>query len=194
MSQQKDYAGEYYLKGVMETAAGIKLNEDSTFEFFYSYGAADRQGSGSWIIKENKIILTSIRKPGNYFRLLKHEIQPGEKITVKVTDPNADALRFVHTGILNGDKFIQGEVDNTGKAVFEKQPYDSIALMFAMSPENTMFYKPSKAGENYFEFAIEPWIMEVIFDNTEFKIDSEKMIGQHLIFGEEDVFFEKHKK
>ena len=41
-------AGEYYLRGVMETAAGFKLNEDSTFQFFFSYGALDRQGRGKW--------------------------------------------------------------------------------------------------------------------------------------------------
>ena len=28
-------AGEYYLRGVMETAAGFKLNEDHTFNFFF---------------------------------------------------------------------------------------------------------------------------------------------------------------
>ena len=27
--------GEYYLKGIMETASGFKLNEDSTFDFFF---------------------------------------------------------------------------------------------------------------------------------------------------------------
>jgi hypothetical protein len=27
--------GEYYLRGVMETACGFKLNEDSTFQFFF---------------------------------------------------------------------------------------------------------------------------------------------------------------
>ena len=34
--------GEYSLKGMPEMAAGFKFNEDSTFQFFYIYGAADR--------------------------------------------------------------------------------------------------------------------------------------------------------
>ena len=37
-------AGEYYLNGVMETASGFRVNADSTFEFFFSQGALDRQG------------------------------------------------------------------------------------------------------------------------------------------------------
>ena len=44
----KNISGDYYLTGVMETGCGIKLNPDNTFEFFYSYGALDRHGYGSW--------------------------------------------------------------------------------------------------------------------------------------------------
>ena len=43
---QSTVAGEYYLQGVMETASGFKLNEDSTFQFFFMYGAMDRVGEG----------------------------------------------------------------------------------------------------------------------------------------------------
>jgi len=34
--QTDSITGAYYLKGVMETASGFKLNADSTFEFFFS--------------------------------------------------------------------------------------------------------------------------------------------------------------
>ena len=47
--------GEYYLSGVMETASGFKLNPDSTFQFFFSYGALDRSGSGTWKQEGNNI-------------------------------------------------------------------------------------------------------------------------------------------
>ena len=47
-AQQKanDMVGEYYLTGVMETASGFRLNADSSFDFFFSYGALDRSGKG----------------------------------------------------------------------------------------------------------------------------------------------------
>ena len=51
-------AGEYYLRGVTEVGSGFLLKPDSTFQFFFSYGALDRQGSGTWRIKEKEIVFT----------------------------------------------------------------------------------------------------------------------------------------
>ena len=45
MNAKNSLAGEYYLKAVMETASGFNPHSDSTFEFFFSYGALDRYGS-----------------------------------------------------------------------------------------------------------------------------------------------------
>ena len=63
-AQQKSntIVGEYYLTGFMETASGFKLNTDSTFDFFFSYGALDRSGKGTWKQEGNKVIFNS--KPG----------------------------------------------------------------------------------------------------------------------------------
>src|SRR5687768_17783125 len=66
--------GEYYLRGVMETASGFKLNTDSTFEFFYTYGALDRYGSGTWKQVDNIVTFNSRTQPGRDFAILKSEI------------------------------------------------------------------------------------------------------------------------
>jgi hypothetical protein len=42
MSTAQTIAGEYFLTGVHETAAGFLIKDDSTFEYFYSEGALDR--------------------------------------------------------------------------------------------------------------------------------------------------------
>jgi hypothetical protein len=46
-AQNNTAAGIYNLEGVMETASGFKLNADSTFEFYFSYGALDSMVKGS---------------------------------------------------------------------------------------------------------------------------------------------------
>jgi hypothetical protein len=51
----------------METASGFKINEDSSFEFYFSYGALDRYGSGKWNIKNDSIILNSKLFPRERF-------------------------------------------------------------------------------------------------------------------------------
>src|SRR5215831_8423666 len=81
-------AGEYYMQGVMETASGFKLDKDSTFQFFFSYGALDRFGSGKWSFHDNKIILNSKPYPGRDFKLVNSTKNSQNFITVKIEDSN----------------------------------------------------------------------------------------------------------
>ena len=41
-------AGEFHLDGVMETGSGLRLQEDGTFEWYFSYGALDLYARGRW--------------------------------------------------------------------------------------------------------------------------------------------------
>ena len=75
MKEPETFVGDYYLTGVMETGCGIKLNPDNTFEFFYSYGALDRHGYGSW----KKLSDTEIELNTNYENLAPFTIILEEK-------------------------------------------------------------------------------------------------------------------
>ena len=44
--------GEYYCESISEMASGFNIKPDSTFEFFFSYGALDRFGTGTWQKKQ----------------------------------------------------------------------------------------------------------------------------------------------
>src|SRR5438477_12312076 len=70
MAQTNDLTGVYNLRGVMEMASGFKLNKDSSFEFYFSYGALDRYGSGKWSLINNKIVFNSKPYPGNDFKMV----------------------------------------------------------------------------------------------------------------------------
>lgn len=88
--------GEYYLQGVMETASRFKLNADSTFEFFFSYGALDRFGQGNWTVKDGRLKLNSRARPPKDFALKtskKVAGQPG--ILVKMVDVPQQVMQFV---------------------------------------------------------------------------------------------------
>src|SRR5579885_3016638 len=80
--------GEYYLTGVMETASGFKLNEDSTFQFFFSYGALDRYGSGTWKMNNNIITLNSKPYPGHDFKMTASENTKDNFTTVRIDESN----------------------------------------------------------------------------------------------------------
>ena len=55
--------GEYNLTGVMEMVSVLRLNADSTFQFYFAYGAADREGRGTWILQDSTVILNSKPRP-----------------------------------------------------------------------------------------------------------------------------------
>jgi hypothetical protein len=41
-------AGEYHLEGVMETGSGLRLGDDGTFDWYFTYGALDLRARGKW--------------------------------------------------------------------------------------------------------------------------------------------------
>ena len=47
-AQPAALAGDYHLSGVMETGSGLRLREDGTFEWFFTYGALDLAARGKW--------------------------------------------------------------------------------------------------------------------------------------------------
>src|ERR1044071_832839 len=89
--------GEYYMHGVMETASGFQLNSDSSFQFFYSYGALDRSGKGKWSLRDDSVIVfNSEPRPPLDFKLVEHKPAQKGAMIIQVTDNNKNILRYVH--------------------------------------------------------------------------------------------------
>lgn len=73
-----DITGTYLLRGVQETAAGFRFAPDSTFEFFFSYGAVDRFASGTYSQKNGSVIVKGDKIPGRDFAITKSSKQGKE--------------------------------------------------------------------------------------------------------------------
>lgn len=181
--------GEYYLRGVMETASGFKLNADSTFEFFYSYGALDRYGSGKWREVNGNIIFESRPRPQKDFALVKSEKSPGSFTTIRIIDNNEHILRYVDAVIKNGITLLEKSTDNDGIIQIPKQPIDSVALLFRICPDRYSSFQILNKEDNYLEFRLEPWIAEVFFEKFNLKFENNRLTGKHpLIRGEAFVY------
>jgi hypothetical protein len=154
-------AGEYYLQGVMETASGFKLDEDSTFQFFFSYGALDRYGSGKWSTSNNKIILNSKPYPGNDFKLVNSSNKNGYSITVQIEDANTNVYRWVHCLVATKDGDTLYDADRDG---FIQFPFltDTIHLVSEFCSERISSFPIDKTKFNFFTFHFEPWAPEVV--------------------------------
>jgi hypothetical protein len=86
-AQNNTMADEYSLTGVMETASGIQLNKDSTFRFYFSYGALDREGSGKWSVNADNIILNSKPYPGKDFKMVSSSSVKNNFTSIKIEEP-----------------------------------------------------------------------------------------------------------
>jgi len=174
-----EIVGEYYLQGVMETASGLRLNPDYSFDFFYSYGALDREGKGKWQVENNIIILNSERKPITNFALSRSEKTEGDSIVIKITDKNSLILKYVQCSFQIGNRAISVETNSTGVAAIPYTPFDSLTLIFTICPESPGVFIDLNKNHNYFEFRFEKWICEVFFKDLPLRIDKNGLTGQH---------------
>ena len=194
MSAQQPTAveGEYYLRGVMETASGFKLNPDHSFEFFFSYGALDRGGKGTWETKQNKLILNSPVPTEQPFQLVSHKSVPGNNVTIKLLEDNPSFQSGVYAILREGNSQAEGK-SKAGLISFAKQRVDSIVLLFEFCPEKTAVFAFSNKDDNYFEFKLSATIMDVDFEDLSFTLDNEGFSGQHPLLKEGVYHFQKTK-
>ncbi|GAO43494.1 hypothetical protein [Flavihumibacter petaseus] len=151
---QTSLAGDYYLQGVHEVASAFRLKPDSTFEFFFSYGALDRTGTGRWSVAGGRIVFQSRPWPGSDFRLLgtDTEVPDGNGggtgngsgsgnsksasqktdnkkappvIIVKVEEKNTMILPFIDCYLKKGNEAVEGKMRQDGMAVFPAEKYAS---------------------------------------------------------------------
>jgi hypothetical protein len=184
-------AGIYNLVGVMETAAGFKLNEDSTFEFYFSYGALDRYGSGTYSRTGDHLILNSTPWPGKDFKLLQSSIGKAGRIVFELKEKNTMLLPYVYFIIFSKGKQIPFKTNSHGMAEAIAQPIDSIGVQFEFTPERMSIFKLLNPNHNYFSFAFEQWMAEVFFKNYALKIAPEGLEGKLFLLGEKEHVFER---
>lgn len=185
--------GDYYLRGVMETACGFKLNTDSSFEFFFSYGALDRWGAGRWRVANNAIVFNSSTKPERDFALLKSSAGEKDKITLQLKEENEMLRRYVHCKIKGGGKEQEGTMNKEGFVEFALQPVETIELIFELCAEKKSVLILTANEEHHFEFRAEPWLMEVYFQNFRLMLIKDGLTGGHPLSDKTTFSYEKSK-
>ena len=191
LNAQKNITGEYYLQGVMETASGFKLNGDSTFEFFFSYGALDRYGSGKWSMNKDSIILNSKPSPGKDFKLANSIASTNKFSIIKIEDSNTNLYRFIYCRVKTAIEDSIFSFGNDGSLVL---PFaaDSIEFLSELCPERSSVFAIDKSSMIYM-FNFQPWILEVFFNQTAFHFKDDYLEGKHPLLDDKVYRFEKEK-
>lgn len=170
--------GEYFLKGEMEMAAGLKLDSNGQFQFFFSYGALDRQAKGLWRLDGEHLLLTSEPKETKDFELTQSKQSPAKNVTIFLSGVPSEIWRyFTATGITKNKKQVNGTADAKGRIVLPVDHVDSLILQFDWCPEKAFHYNVGSSLHNQFSFRVLPSITDVVFDNNGFTITPEEITG-----------------
>src|SRR6478736_2101405 len=110
-------AGVYGLNGVMETAVALNLKANHTFEYGFTYGAADKWGKGSWKVSGTQITLNSATAPaGQDFKIQSSKKNKQSGILLKFTTAQGQPLQYIKCQL--GDE--TGETDANGQVNFKE--------------------------------------------------------------------------
>ncbi len=172
------FAGIYSLEKVREVGSGFKLNEDSTFEFYYLYGALDRYGSGKWSINNDRVIFNSAPYPGNDFRISDSSLIKGNFTTIKIEDENPSFYSFVYCSskLNHADTLLNADADGV---ITVPGKVDTIKLLFELTAERISVFPINRSKYNSYTFKFQPWISEVFFKSFSLNRVSGDLEGKH---------------
>lgn len=187
---KNEIVGNYYLSGVREVGAGFEFKADNSFQFFFSYGALDRTGAGTWAIVGDSLVLNSDLKNVKDFELVKSDNRIMEGIGIKITAPNAYLTQLVYAQI-NGSQ--PQKADSDGMIYFGKGSVGNINLIFQFSPEKSSIFEVNSKSDNYFEFNMLQSVLDLAFHNYALKISPNKLSGKLFFLDDKEHDFLKEK-
>lgn len=186
--------GEYYLRGVMEAGSGFSFKADHTFEFFFAYGALDREGKGTWEQHGDSIILNSTKKPPQDYKLVQQKNTGSKQITIAVKNNNPMILRNIYAEIKCADTTYRDQSDEHGQFIFNKCKVEKITLVHEFFHEPYSVFDVKDAAVDYYEFTIEPWISEVEFQKVILVFKDGELSGPHPLLKEKNYIYIKGGK
>lgn len=176
--------GEYYLQNVREMASGFLLGPENNFQFFFSYGALDRQARGTWKQTGDSIILNSGEWPGTDFTIVHSEPGTEEGILVELEQPNPMLAAYLQLSLAKGKEDSWIQFRQHGQLHLPPQEFDSLALRFEFCPERFSVLPVTK-GHTSFTIRPEQTLFELYLDNFSLQLTPEGLAGRHpLLEGE----------
>lgn len=196
-SKNNTVPGLYSLYGVREVASQLWLKADGSFEFFFSYGALDRTGKGTWI-EDNanlgRIVLNSKTRPPLDFSLVSGRETNESQTSIKISDPNKALLPFVLVRLHAAKGVIEERADSEGYIHIPLQPIQKIELAFELCADRFSTFIPANSKLNAFEFRFEPWIAEVFFNNIVVYKSADGLQGSHPLLEGNSYTYEKGRQ
>lgn len=139
-----ELAGEYAAQ-MHEVASGLMLHPNQTFEYFFTYGAADYLAKGTWRRDQDSVVLTSSGPEAKPFRVLRTAAGTPGKTRVFVVAPNGQGVPHMDVSVTTAAGALTERTSDEGLAAFRVKGqaksvsihvpvYDSEAGPFEIAP------------------------------------------------------------
>lgn len=183
--------GVYNLRGIQDMAAGFKFTPDNRFEFFYVYGAGDRNATGTYTVEGDTVKLKSDKEPGKDFKIDTQRKQ-GKGFTIKVNDANTNFLSAVSCFYFIGETRESVRANKDGIIHLDLPSVDSLFVRHEMAVDIPTLVKDKDNDNNYFEVSLLPSLGQVSFKGIDLFIKEDTLTCHPNYFMPfENIRFEK---
>lgn len=185
--------GVYTLKGIHDMAAAFRFTPDGRFEFFYAYGAGDRNATGTYTIEGDTVKLKSDKEPGKDFKI-DAQRKEGKGYTIKVNDANTNYLSYVSCFYFAGETQQLAEGNNTGIIHIDLPEVDTLYVRHELAIDIPTLIKDKANTNNYFEVSLLPSLGQVSFKGIDLFIKEDTLTCHPNYFMPfENIRFEKEE-
>lgn len=191
MNQLNDLSGEYYLKGMMEMASAFVAQPDQTFQFYFTYGALDRYGSGTWAREGNQMVFNSVSPLQPPYRLVSSHRSEEDDVRISIVGEPAIFRRHTFCRLGNSADAEWIQMDESGEMIYQPQPVSSISLVLEFCSEKMATIPSPDPTHNTFVFEWSDDIMEVYFRDFALRIGDNMLTGMHPLLTGKECSFEK---
>ena len=174
LMSQSTVEGEYYFRK-QEMVAGFKFSADGKFQFFYSYGAVDRDATGTFLVDKDTIKLKSDKEAGKDFTVTAQSKQ-ASGYTLVFENPNQHLLKGILCVFFVGGQQQVAYTDSKGELHLDIPHCDTIYAQHPFFPDILSIVKDAKNEHNNFTLALNPSLMQVSFKEIDFLITDDKTI------------------
>jgi hypothetical protein len=174
LTAQIPLSGEYYFRR-QEIVAGFNFSADGKSQFFYSYGAADRNATGTFSVRGDSVQLKSDKEAGKDFTIEIQSKQPkGYKIVF--SNPNQFLTKDILCIFFVDGQSQQSYSDDKGEVYVDLPQCDTIYAQHPLFPDILTLIKDKNNSNNSFVLTLNPSLGQVSFKGTGLKIESDKKL------------------
>ncbi|HYP06263.1 MAG TPA: hypothetical protein VER03_08495 [Bryobacteraceae bacterium] len=116
----EELAGEYAAQ-MHEVGSGLMLHANQTFEYFFSYGAADYMAKGTWRRDNDAVVLTSSGAEAKPFRVVRSAPGTAGTVRVYVVAPNGRGVPHMDVKLTASGGVQTGRTSDDGLASFRSK-------------------------------------------------------------------------